>query len=918
MTMKYMVKVKQSICVILALLAGVSCSDDFEKRQVGGDFSTVVSFMVELPDAEMVVTKSGQVSEDDDIHNLYLFAFDKDGNYNAGEKVQLLDDNSVLFQMEQPKNGEKSFYIYAIANADNSAFDNISDWVNNTVLKDHPDRSSFLARMVSLSSKNVTNLSGATLMVGGVCDIEPTGDIMDIQLCDLSVANGEIKKKIYLQRMRSVVKFTIADSPHFTLTSYEIRRVPRKSALFYVNNEGEAGLKPDDYFTIDEDVKAGENSFSFYMLENTLKPKKNPGSIAEREKKEYYHDNSTYVVLKGTYKGNTALPNGSTAEADAKVAYYVHLGKGAGTNYSDPADYKTYRNKKYEYTIKVTGVKTIIAEVEDKKDDDPRAEGDVILREGGSIIYCDAHYETRVISFEKSDVEKIGLFYSAKTPFGTDVDIDWVHFMLNEGENPEKAQNYPKKAEQGEKLKNVKQLVEDLNTWVKSESGDTKRYYTCFVDEYYYDKEPLSKFVNADDRILMIGPDPLHQDSDYGSSSVFKGKYVFKQRSIKSIFNLDDTSISPWGIETVNETGRLEFVVGGGNGTSADDGRYNMKEIMIKGQGLRNWNRIISVSKITEDINNREDVRYNILNERNAAYVACMQRNRDENGDNVIDDDEIKWYLPASNQYISLWMGADALQDATLYAERIRSKENHYFTSTGGNKGLYWSEEGITVSGRSGDLGGTNESGNDRQYRCARNLRQIDKSSQIYSKSSSGNKTIVKPDRLISQSLRNEPLNKEIGFSYLLDTDMSNRPFTGGFEYIYDVVVDTYYDQDGKIVHPSTTWKSFYQNANAYPANSYCAQFMKNRGYGEGWRMPNQRELAFMYMSSGNKNGGNAVSRTVYSINPRDWGNNKIENNKIGDDSLYDRKTHTYVWHGNHSLWEISQTARLRCVRDVK
>lgn len=915
--MKYMVKVKQSICVILALLAGVSCSDDFEKRQVSGDFSTVVSFMVELPDAEMVVTKSGQVSEDDRIENLYLFAFDKDGNYNAGEKVQLLNDNSVLFQMEQPKNGEKSFYIYAIANADNSAFDNISDWVNNTVLKDHPDRSSFLARMVSLSSKNVTNLSGATLMVGGVCDIEPTGDIMDIQLCDLSVANGEIKKKIYLQRMRSVVKFTIADSPHFTLTSYEIRRVPRKSALFYVNNEGEAGLKPDDYFTINEDVKAGENSFSFYMLENTLKPKKNPGSIAEREKKEYYHDNSTYVVLKGTYKGNTALPNESTAEADAKVAYYVHLGKGAGANYSDPADYKTYRNKKYEYTIKVTGVKTIIAEVEDKSKDDPRAEGDVILREGGSIIYCDAHYETRVISFEKSDVEKIGLFYSAKTPFGT-YDIDWVHFMLNEGENPEKAQNYPKKAEQGEKLKNVKQLVEDLNTWVKSESGDTKRYYTCFVDEYYYDKEPLSKFVNADDRILMIGPDPLHQDPNYGSSSVFKGKYVFKQRSIKSIFNLDDTSISPWGIETVNETERLEFVVGGDKGTSADDGRYNMKEIMIKGQGLRNWNRIISVSKITEDINNREDVRYNILNERNAAYVACMQRNRDENGDNVIDDDEIKWYLPASNQYISLWMGADALQDATLYAERIRSKENHYFTSTGGNKGLYWSEEGITVSGRSGDLGGTNESGNDRQYRCARNLRQIDKSSQIYSKSSSGNKTIVKPDRLISQSLRNEPLNKEIGFSYLLDTDMSNRPFTGGFEYIYDVVVDTYYDQDGKIVHPSTTWKSFYQNANAYPANSYCAQFMKNRGYGEGWRMPNQRELAFMYMSSGNKNGGNAVSRTVYSINPRDWNETNIQNGKIGDDSIYDRKTHTYVWGNNHSLWRISQTARLRCVRDVK
>lgn len=912
MTMKYMVKVKQTICMLLALLASVSCSDDFEKRQVGGDLSTVVSFMVELPDAEMVVTKS---SEDDRIDNLYLFAFDKEGNYIAGEKVQLLTDNSVLFQMEPTKNGSQSYYIYAIANVDNGAFNGISDWVNK-VLQEKPIRRSFLSQMVSLSSDNVTNLSGLTLMVGGVCDVEPFGDIMDIQLCDLSVSNGEAKKKIYLQRMRSEVEFTIDESPNFTLTSYEIWNVPRKSSLFYVDNNVEKGFGAEDYFLINEDAKG--NSFSFYMLENTLDFNEKPESIAEREKKGYYHDNSTYVVLKGTYKGWTTLPDGSTAEADAKVAYYVHLGKGAGANYHDPADYKTYRNKKYKYTIKVTGVKTIIAEVEDSSKDDPRAEGDVILREGGSIIYCDAHYETRVISFEKSDVEEIGLFYSAKTPFGTK-DIDWVHFMLNEGDNPEKAQNYPEKAVQGDKLKNVDQLVKDLDTWVKSGSDDTKRYYTCFIDEYYYDKMPLSQFVNADDRILMIGPNPQHQDSDYGNSTVFKGKYVFKQRSIKSIFNLDNTSFYPWGIETLNETGMLEYGVDGGNGTSADDGRYNMKAIMINGQGLKNWDKIISVSKITEEINSQEDVRYNILNERNAAFVACMQRNRDENGDNVIDDNEIKWYLPASNQYISLWMGADALQDATLYANRVRSKKNHYFTSFN-NGGLYWSEEGITATGRSDDLGGTGERGNDRQYRCARNLRQIDKSSTIYSTSSEGKKTIVKPDGLVSQSLRKEFLNKEIGFDYLLDTDMSNRPFTRGFEYFYDVVVDTYYDPDGQIAPPSPiNWIAFYKNANESPANSYCAQFMKNRGYGSGWRMPNQRELALMYMSSGNKDGGNAVSRTLYPIHPRDWVENTINKGKIGDGSIYDRITHTYAWHVKHSLIEVKNgAALLRCVRDVK
>ena len=49
------------------------------------------------------------------------------------------------------------------------------------------------------------------------------------------------------------------------------------------------------------------------------------------------------------------------------------------------------------------------------------------------------------------------------------------------------------------------------------------------------------------------------------------------------------------------------------------------------------------------------------------AY-SCMARNRDNNGDGVIDQDEIRWYTASINQLVGLWIGKDALSlTARLY-----------------------------------------------------------------------------------------------------------------------------------------------------------------------------------------------------------------------------------------------------------
>lgn len=45
--------------------------------------------------------------------------------------------------------------------------------------------------------------------------------------------------------------------------------------------------------------------------------------------------------------------------------------------------------------------------------------------------------------------------------------------------------------------------------------------------------------------------------------------------------------------------------------------------------------------------------------EYNYLQYSCLTRNRDNNGNGIIDADEIRWYMPAIKQLVGLWMGAN-------------------------------------------------------------------------------------------------------------------------------------------------------------------------------------------------------------------------------------------------------------------
>ena len=67
---------------------------------------------------------------------------------------------------------------------------------------------------------------------------------------------------------------------------------------------------------------------------------------------------------------------------------------------------------------------------------------------------------------------------------------------------------------------------------------------------------------------------------------------------------------------------------------------------------------------------------------------ACYDKNRDENGNGVIDEEELKWYLPASNQLLGLCAGSLMEVNATSTTENKASTGSLSFKATTGGKGV--------------------------------------------------------------------------------------------------------------------------------------------------------------------------------------------------------------------------------------
>ena len=467
-----------------------------------------------------------------------------------------------------------------------------------------------------------------------------------------------------------------------------------------------------------EDAKKSVNG-NFHERERRIK--NSDGTYnTENGMWEYAPELATYMIIKGELK--MLVNPGLTSEQHliADVTYYVHLGDFA----KDKDNYDITRNTNYKYTINIKGVENIEVEVDTSNDNvegltenQPGAMGH--LYEAEEDIYTfDAHFGQRVYTIRANEVDTENMTWYVRTPFGregipvkdengqeiyNDLDYKWVEFMLNDKESGRNIYSNGNMHYPADK-KTLMSVIEMLNM-VKTEviawrEGKASKFddnneikFTIFVDEFYYDENPMNpndhdvlwkKFVNQPNRLMhILCKNNRSADDD---SSVTGSILTIRQQSIQTPYNIsrERTDLDmAWGCETQDETKNEAWFYHRDerhnnfsntfkpsytpDNTSKSDGLYNTACLinLVSGTGANKsintnlrWDTYIDYSE--NDLKLKEQYK--------SGLYSTLLRNRDLDGDGIIDPEELRWYIASLDQLCGLFIGDQGLStEAQLY-----------------------------------------------------------------------------------------------------------------------------------------------------------------------------------------------------------------------------------------------------------
>ena len=239
--------------------------------------------------------------------------------------------------------------------------------------------------------------------------------------------DGTNEVAIKMKRAMAHITFNIAANPAnakgtFTPTSFRVYNIPTKSHL--TNGIPEStnllttGVADVAYIhTASENIgtaQGGNYSFDFYMPENVQEEKTvnayndrdawSGDEGASPEKKTWINapQNSTFVVISGTYEGDATVED-ATNPVTANVEYTIHLGDFSDTG--SMGDFSVERNYSYTYNVKVLGVDNIVVEAKKTGGDQQGAEGSVYDQSSTEYSYnLDAHYEQVYLEYNLSSI----------------------------------------------------------------------------------------------------------------------------------------------------------------------------------------------------------------------------------------------------------------------------------------------------------------------------------------------------------------------------------------------------------------------------------------------------------------------------------------------------------------------------------
>lgn len=704
------------------------------------------------------------------------------------------------------------------------------------------------------------------------------------------------------------------------------------------------------------------------------------------------------------------------AVLNADVQYIVHLGdfKDSFDNFKTLRNtlYTYTITVNGANDIKVEVETTSDSDGDNDKEDAPGATGDVTISLQ-EIFECDAHYETRVIEFDQKYIKADDVTWFVRTPFTSDfnepeydvngtpitigLDFKWVEFILNDLEGTKykstkklyvphpTARKYVKGNSEGvlyrenvfasfpEETGYVDELVEFLRrekkkcvynadgtyNYASSQANgcafdsDGKIRVTAFVNEYYYDRHPISgewidqdntlwrRFISRDEPRMMNILSDTKTSSDQ-ESKLIGAAYSIRQKSIQSIYDYNNLSLNTaWGSEHVNEQeGDMYYNITHSTSMSSENrGNNNLNNGRLN--TLREWG-IVGASNTTfvsgqkwntylnlELVNDEESLRTDYQKLR----YACMTRNRDNNGDGNIDIDEVRWYMASIGQLSALWMGADGIiSSARLYTRNATQRASndpdewrqHVISSTnnGGNSNnpqLIWAEEGCSTGAIDNSMkwAGSGWDGK-RGYsiRCVRNLNMDDAYAvedvpqdfvRIYDEH--GNE--VDPDSFIEDDV------KKFVFDVSFLNERSFRLPVGTTDNPYEPKDLVLGDENSAMNRLYERFQVYDSTPSTFVGNNFLTTnnnittpldpTVRNPYCPEGYRLPNQREVAMMniYLKEYGFLSGCFLSRTSYS-----YGNQAVGGSGK-DGSKYGFNWDTVLMVGNVTANTV------RCVKDL-
>ena len=544
---------KNLICLLISFFTCVACTNEtLVGPEVEEDVPVTATLSFQTTNPVKIETRATDISTDNKVSSLAIFIFKQDGGKVGDTHICTSDELKNKSIKIHTTSGTR--YIYAIANYENSLFDLTSDLT----------RVSSFSELKKLHTKllqeSISVLDGEFLMSGCVVPNEETYNYEADQSCSIDT-DGVVNGKIQLRHVMAAVNFKIKctnGEATFTPTSWQVKKLSLYTNVFEQTNDYQTN-DAADYFNSKANAdftKDGEgfDTFSFLMMENRKKMKssvipvdsydKREKTNGEAEKFVVANDNSTYLVLHGTYEGmTTQTVNQVDGEkyVKAQVTYYIHLGVWKEKDKTDYTNFDIFRHNRYTYTVSVAGVDNLIVEVEKDGADNETWGGDGnMFLSSQNIRTFDAHFETTVISFSKQQILDLIKAYGI-TPDGGDEakevfkekfviqaatprngfvsntsDINWVKYRRNQKGITTFAK-YKDALDQtyGEPL-DADGFKEDLFKAAsdnKYQDNDSIRY-TCFIDEYYYGDEngnydtqkglPLKDFINTKPRTIQI------------------------------------------------------------------------------------------------------------------------------------------------------------------------------------------------------------------------------------------------------------------------------------------------------------------------------------------------------------------------------------------------------------------------------